>query len=47
LLEKTDHDLKAQRMYFSGLVTDEQSRWTTFNALLDELGRTVEAKKAR
>lgn len=47
LLEKTDQDLKSQRMYLSSLVTDEQSRWTTFNALLDELGKTVEAKKTR
>jgi septal ring factor EnvC (AmiA/AmiB activator) len=45
LLEKTSQDLKSQQTYFSGLVTDEQSRWTTFNALLDELARTVEAKR--
>jgi chromosome segregation ATPase len=45
LLEKTNQDLKSQQTYLSGLVTDEQSRWTTFNALLDELGKTVEVKR--
>ena len=33
LLEKTDQDQVAADV-FSGLVADEQSRWTTFNALL-------------
>jgi len=47
LLEKADRDLKSQQTYLSGLVTDEQSRWTTFNALLDELGKTVEVKTTR
>jgi chromosome segregation ATPase len=47
LLEKTDQDLKSQQTHLRGLVTDEQSRWTTFNALLDELGKTVEVKTTR
>ena len=47
LLEKTDRDLRTQQTYLSGLVADEQSRWTTFNALLDELARTVEVKTPR
>ncbi len=47
LLEKTDQNLKTQQTYLTGLITDEQSRWTTFNALLDELGKTVEVKTTR
>ena len=47
LLEKTDQDLKTQQTYLTGLITDEQSRWTTFNAMLDELGKTVEVKRPR
>jgi hypothetical protein len=35
----------AERERLGCLVTDEQSRWATFNALLDELGKTVEVKR--
>ena len=44
LLEDRNQNLKMQRIYLTGLITDEQSRWTTFNALLDELGKTVEVE---
>jgi len=47
LLDKADRDLKAQQAYLSGLIAEEQARWTTFNALLDELGKTVEARTSR
>lgn len=42
-MEKVEGELRLQQTYLTGLMADEQSRWTTFNALLDELGKTVEA----
>ena len=47
LMEKTDRDLRLQQTNLTGLIADEQSRWTTFNALLDDLAKTVEVKTVR
>jgi DNA repair exonuclease SbcCD ATPase subunit len=46
-MEKADRDIQAQRTYLTGLIAEEQARWATFNALLDELGKTVEGRPAR
>jgi uncharacterized coiled-coil protein SlyX len=34
---KADEELKGQQVYLSGLLAEEQSRWTAFNARLEEL----------
>jgi hypothetical protein len=47
LMEKADADLQAQQTYLTGLIAEEQSRWATFNAMLDELGKPVEVKPRR
>ena len=47
LMEKADPDLQAQQTYLTGLIAEEQSRWTTFNAMLDELAKPVEVKPRR
>lgn len=36
---KNDEELKRQQLYLSGLIAEEQSRWTAFNARLEELER--------
>lgn len=46
-LEKTDRELKVQQTYLTGQIAEEQARWTTFNALLDELGKAVDARTSR
>ena len=45
LMEKSEADLQAQQTYLTGLIAEEQSRWTTFNAMLDEMGKAVEVKR--
>ena len=47
LLEKADVDLQAQQNYLTGLIAEEQARWAAFNAMLDDLGKTVEVKPGR
>jgi hypothetical protein len=47
LMDKTETDLQTQHTYLTGLIADEQSRWTTFNAMLDELAKPVEARTKR
>jgi len=41
LMAKADDELKRQQAYLSGLMTEEQSRWTAFNAQLEELERLL------
>ena len=41
VMSKTDDDLKRQQAYLSGLIADEQSRWTAFNDRLEELERLL------
>ena len=43
-MDKPDQELRTQESYLTGLISDEQSRWASFNALLDELGRLIEVK---
>jgi chromosome segregation ATPase len=47
LMEKADRDLQAQQTYLTGLIAEEQSRWATFNAMLDELSKPVDLKTPR
>jgi hypothetical protein len=47
LMEKADVDLQAQQTYLTGLIAEEQARWATFNAMLDELGKPIEVKPRR
>ena len=47
LMEKADVDLQAQQTYLTGLIAEEQARWATFNAMLDELGKPLEVKPRR
>ena len=42
-----DEDLKRQQVYLSGLLAEEQSRWTAFNAQLEELERALAPKSPR
>ena len=41
LMTKADDDLKRQQAYLSGLMAEEQSRWTAFNTRLEELERLL------
>ena len=47
LMEKAELNLQAQQTYLTGLIAEEQSRWTTFNAMLDEMGKSVDVKTRR
>lgn len=40
-MAKNDEELKRQQLYLSGLIAEEQSRWTAFNARLEELERLL------
>jgi septal ring factor EnvC (AmiA/AmiB activator) len=40
-MAKNDEELKRQQLYLSGLIAEEQSRWTSFNARLEELERLL------
>jgi hypothetical protein len=43
-LEKGDRDLKAQETHLMGLIAEEQARWVSFNARLDELAKHIESR---
>jgi small-conductance mechanosensitive channel len=43
-MEKRDQELRAKETYLTNLIADEQSRWTSFNSLLDQLAATLGAK---
>jgi hypothetical protein len=43
-MAKADEELKRQQVYLSGLLAEEQSRWSAFNAQLEELARTLTPK---
>ena len=43
LMVKSDEELKRQHLYLSGLIAEEQSRWTAFNTRLEELERLLDA----
>jgi hypothetical protein len=47
LMEKAESDLQAQQAYLTGLIAEEQSRWATFNTMLDELSKPAEVKTPR
>ena len=40
-ITKAEAELKQQQAYLSGLVAEEQSRWTAFNGRLEELERLL------
>lgn len=40
-LEKRDQELRAQETYLTNLIADEQSRWTSFNNMLDQLAASL------
>ena len=44
VITKADAELKQQQGYLSGLIAEEQSRWTTFNARLEELERLLPSR---
>jgi chromosome segregation ATPase len=46
-LERSDRDLQSQQTQLTNLIADEQSRWTMFNAMLDELSKPVEVRPLR
>jgi chromosome segregation ATPase len=46
-LERSDRDLQSQQTQLTNLIAEEQSRWTMFNAMLDELSKPVEARPLR
>lgn len=46
-LERSDRDLQSQQTQLTNLIAEEQSRWTMFNAMLDELSKPVEARPSR
>ena len=41
VMRKNDEELKRQHLYLSGLIAEEQSRWTAFNDRLEELERLL------
>jgi hypothetical protein len=43
-LDKSDRDLKVQEASLMGLIAEEQARWVSFNASLDELARQIETR---
>jgi hypothetical protein len=46
-MTKNDEELKRQQLYLSGVIADEQSRWTAFNARLEELEQLLTAPERR
>jgi hypothetical protein len=46
-LERSDRDLQSQQTQLTNLIAEEQSRWTMFNAMLDELSKPAEARPSR
>jgi septal ring factor EnvC (AmiA/AmiB activator) len=47
VMMKNDEELKRQHLYLSGLIAEEQSRWTAFNARLEELEQLLAAGPER
>ena len=47
MMTKNDEELKRQHLYLSGLIAEEQSRWTAFNARLEELEQLLTARPVR
>ena len=43
-LEKRDQELRTKETYLTNLIADEQSRWTSFNSMLDQLAATLGAR---
>ena len=43
-MDKRDQELRTQETYLTNLIADEQSRWASFNSLLDQLAATVGGK---
>lgn len=43
VMTKADADLNRQHAYLSGLIAEEQSRWSAFNGQLEELERLLTA----
>ena len=43
-IEKRDQELRTKESYLTNLIADEQSRWTSFNSLLDQLAATLGAR---
>ena len=43
-IEKRDQELRAKESYLTNLIAEEQSRWTSFNSMLDQLAATLGAK---
>jgi septal ring factor EnvC (AmiA/AmiB activator) len=42
-MAKSDEELQRQHLYLSGVIAEEQSRWTAFNARLEELEQLLTA----
>jgi septal ring factor EnvC (AmiA/AmiB activator) len=45
-MTKADEELRNQQVYLTGLIAEEQSRWTAFNARLEELEQLLTASPA-
>ena len=43
-MDKRDQELRTQETYLTNLIADEQSRWASFNSMLDQLAATLGAK---
>jgi hypothetical protein len=43
-IEQRDQELRAKETYLTNLIADEQSRWTSFNNMLDQLAATLGAR---
>ena len=43
-IEKRDQELRTKESYLTNLIAEEQSRWTSFNNMLDQLAATLGAK---
>jgi len=43
-MDKSERDLKVQESSLLGLIAEEQARWVSFNASLDELARQIETR---
>ena len=46
-LERSDRVLQSQQTQLTNLIAEEQSRWTIFNAMLDELSKPIETRPSR
>ena len=43
-IEKRDQELRTKETYLTNLIADEQTRWTSFNSMLDQLAATLGAR---